>query len=166
MTDKLTHAASVLAHADDARREANATLDEARRSELGQFMTPAPIAAFMASMFERGPKHICLLDAGAGVGSLTAAFVAEMSSRERRPAAIDATAFEVEPAMTTRLHAVLKSCGETARRAGMEFRGSVRDADFIATAVAELEHGLFEKARAPAFDAAILNPPYRKIHSS
>lgn len=46
-----------------------------RQEELGQFLTAKPVAEFMASMFGPLPKTIRLLDAGAGSGALTAAFV-------------------------------------------------------------------------------------------
>lgn len=46
-----------------------------RQEELGQFLTATPVAEFMASMFGRLPRTVRLLDAGAGAGALTAAFV-------------------------------------------------------------------------------------------
>ena len=46
-----------------------------RRSALGQFLTPAPIARLIAGQFNNLSGHIHLLDPGAGIGALTAAFV-------------------------------------------------------------------------------------------
>lgn len=40
-----------------------------RRHELGQFLTPHPVAEFMASLFEVHRGEVRLLDAGAGAGS-------------------------------------------------------------------------------------------------
>jgi predicted RNA methylase len=56
----------------DQRRENVAFVTPAKRkSELGQFMTPSAIANFMTQMFSSlRSKTVCLLDAGAGVGSL------------------------------------------------------------------------------------------------
>ena len=48
---------------------------EARQHELGQFFTAAPIADFMASWFNVPFREIHLLDAGAGMGALSAAMV-------------------------------------------------------------------------------------------
>ncbi|MBL1130482.1 MAG: hypothetical protein D8M54_18535 [Chloroflexi bacterium] len=45
------------------------------RADAGQFFTPPPVVRLMASFFETLPADIHLLDAGAGVGVLTAAFV-------------------------------------------------------------------------------------------
>jgi len=42
---------------------------------LGQYMTPANIAAFMASLFTDISDDFQLLDAGAGEGSLSCAFL-------------------------------------------------------------------------------------------
>ena len=46
---------------------------------MGQFLTPQAIGTFMASLFEARPAEIRLLDAGAGDGALTAAFVKKLS---------------------------------------------------------------------------------------
>ncbi len=165
MIDKVNEPASLMAHADSARRHANGALDDTRRAALGQFMTPAPIAGLMAEMFELGAENIRLLDAGAGVGSLTAAVVAELCSRKRPPSSIDATAFEIEPLMLEQLRVVLRTCEHEARRAGVRFHGRRCENDFISSAVALLDPGLFRNETLPRFNAAILNPPYRKIHS-
>jgi len=60
------------------RLQTNARLDPALRGQLGQFMTPAPVASLMASMIGDVPKELTILDAGAGVGSLTAAAIGEL----------------------------------------------------------------------------------------
>jgi len=54
---------------DSYRLEASRKLDPQRRSALGQFMTPEPVARFMASLFgDWSGNEMRLLDAGAGVG--------------------------------------------------------------------------------------------------
>jgi len=68
---------------DLLRLEANQKLNPARKSELGQFMTPSSVAQFMASLFYPGNfAAIHLLDAGAGIGSLTAAFLERWLAEE------------------------------------------------------------------------------------
>jgi len=57
------------------RPKTQAGFDARRKQELGQFLTRESIGSFMASLFEAHPAEICLLDAGAGDGALTAAFV-------------------------------------------------------------------------------------------
>ncbi len=39
-----------------------------KQHELGQFLTPNPVAEFMASLFEIHRSEVHLLDAGAGAG--------------------------------------------------------------------------------------------------
>lgn len=76
----------------DARRlEANTQLDPKNKGALGQFMTPSAIALFMASLFEDTPNAV-LLDAGAGIGSLTHA-----ASTTLHLARVDA--WEIDPIM-------------------------------------------------------------------
>lgn len=44
-----------------------------RRHVLGQFLTPNPVADFMASLFETPWRELNLLDVGTGGGALSAA---------------------------------------------------------------------------------------------
>ena len=57
---------------DKRRHEANARLDPKTKGALGQFMTPYKIAECMAGLF-KNRQNAVLLDAGAGIGSLTVA---------------------------------------------------------------------------------------------
>ena len=78
------------------RFDANRKLDSKTRSALGQFMTHVPITRFMASLFnDFDGGNIHLLDAGAGVGSLTAAFVENFTHRSHVPCKINTTAYEI-----------------------------------------------------------------------
>jgi adenine-specific DNA-methyltransferase len=67
-----------------------------RRRELGQFFTPDPLAAFMASLFEARWRDLRLLDAGAGGGPLTSAVVRRLVALRTKPSSIHVTAFEVD----------------------------------------------------------------------
>jgi adenine-specific DNA-methyltransferase len=149
---------------DLLRLDATRRLEPDRQVEMGQFMTPAPIARFMASLFEGRGRSPRLLDAGAGIGSLTAAWVAEMCARKDPPREIAVVAYEVDPALVEYLRETLGSCRALCEHTGIRFEAEVRHEDFIAAGVDALRGGLFARARED-FDAAILNPPYRKIHS-
>ena len=89
-------------------------LDPGRRAEMGQFPTPPAIARFMAAMFGDPPGIVRLLDAGAGVGTLTAAFVEDACGRHVQPARIEATAFELDALLAEYLHLTQSGCQESA----------------------------------------------------
>jgi type I restriction-modification system DNA methylase subunit len=74
----------LLDHADAIRRDVAPGLALKRKSALGQFMTPAPVARFMASLFPPATQQVChLLDAGAGVGALSFAFLDRLASAKK-----------------------------------------------------------------------------------
>ena len=144
--------------------------DPKRRADLGQYMTPPGVAAFMASMlgFDPSPQELRLLDAGSGVGMLTAAVVAEFSARPAhlRPSVINAVAWEIDNSLEPLLEKSLKYCEEIACDYGMKFEWTVRVGDFISQAAdAIATNALFGQGTGKPFNAAILNPPYRKLNA-
>jgi adenine-specific DNA-methyltransferase len=80
----------------------------------------------MASMFRKRREHIYLLDAGAGVGVLTAAFIEKMSRWKNKPASVSVTAYEIDPLLTEYLTETLALCRRECEKAGIKF-----DADRI-----------------------------------
>ena len=141
----------------------NERLSPERRSALGQFMTPASVAGFMATLFRRMDGDVHVLDAGAGVGSLLAAFTAEALSRSRCPRSIHATAFELDPELVTKLYRTTRDCRACCARSGIALTQDVVAGDFIQAAVSELERG---KPRSERLTHALLNPPYKKLEAS
>lgn len=143
--------------------------DPKRRSELGQFLTPANVARFMAGMLEvPRPLQLRLLDAGGGSGILTAAAVIALCSRPRatRPKALQATIWEIDERFSADLARALKYCREVCETAGVHFSGTLHHDNFILGAARLLmTGGLLTPEQAPRFDVAILNPPYRKLRS-
>jgi len=154
--------------ADFYRIEASRLLDGEAKSALGQFMTPAPTAQFMASLFGTPiTSRVRLLDAGAGIGSLSAAFVAELCGRQEKPAILDIVTYEVDRRLADYLDRVLGDCHAAASSEGVEFHSSVFREDFIrACANLPLADSLFDTSRRGRFTHAILNPPYGKIRSN
>lgn len=144
----------------DQRREAVAqATPNKRKSELGQFMTPSGIADFMAGMFRplKG-KKIRLLDAGAGIGSLTAAFV--QRAADDRAKAIECEVWEIDPNLHPHLSETLDACSQHMAAVGGSLRGVVKSEDFIIAF-----SDLFSSEKLTNFTHAILNPPYKKIRS-
>jgi len=135
-----------------------------KQHELGQFLTPQPVAEFMASLFDIHRDEVRLLDAGAGAGALSAALVGRWCRVPRKPKRVSVTACEIDPAQIVPLRARLDSCRRECERAGISFSATVLNEDFIAAAVPMVRGDLFALP-APCFNTAILNPPYRKIRS-
>jgi len=74
-TTDVIHDERLTQRVDLYRFDACQGLGSRRRFQMGQFFTPPTVARFMASLFREPVGEIRLLDAGAGVGTLTAAFV-------------------------------------------------------------------------------------------
>jgi adenine-specific DNA-methyltransferase len=127
------------------------TTTRERKSQLGQFMTPPSIADFMASLFTV-PKSgtIQLLDAGAGQGALTTAFV-ERSHGSTGSRRINATAFEFDDEILPALRASIAALSIYAACELIE-------GDFVEEAANRICLGKGER-----YTHAILNPPYKKI---
>src|SRR4051812_9053368 len=66
------------------------------RAALGQFLTPASIARYMASLALPATEEVRLLDPGAGVGSLTAAWIEEMLRRTTPLRSVHVTVCEID----------------------------------------------------------------------
>ncbi|WP_395621379.1 Eco57I restriction-modification methylase domain-containing protein [Dokdonella sp.] len=149
-----------LDHVDVRRRDTSRKLDPSRKAALGQFMTPASTARFMAGMFaDVAGRTVRLLDAGAGVGSLTSAFLDRCLTSA--PAAVAVGAWEIDPVMHEGLASTLRGYEEAAAAAGMKFDARVYAEDFIESAT----RALFAGPRRD-FTHAILNPPYKKISTT
>ncbi|MDD2820506.1 MAG: Eco57I restriction-modification methylase domain-containing protein [Flavobacterium sp.] len=134
----------VLEEIEVLRHEANKKLDPKKKAPLGQFMTPYPIAEFMASLFTN-KKNVVLLDGGAGIGSLTMACsqVLELDKVE---------AWEIDPVMLSYLEVNLNK---------LNVPFEIHPKDFILDVVERIQ------ARVePKFTNAILNPPYKKINQN
>src|SRR6202034_3040926 len=172
--DKLqSHMALITAPADhraDALLEA-IDLDRLRlsrelappgRAELAQFLTPVPIARQLAGMFEPLVGDVRILDPGAGIGSLGAALVVRLLGQQQAPASITLQAYELDKTLSFQLKRTVEALEKLCDSAGVAFTAELCFEDFLAAGVSQIDGGLFavESAR---FDAAILNPPYRKI---
>lgn len=141
---------------DPIRREVSAKLDRKQRSALGQFMTPTHVADFMAGLFPTIEKgNVRLLDAGAGIGSLSAAFLERWIRDGWGAGHVGVTAYEIDPVLRARLADTLTHYAEA-----YPVTREIRDTDFIEDAVNRIQ---FQDAQ--RYTHAILNPPYKKINS-
>ncbi|MBI5756952.1 MAG: Eco57I restriction-modification methylase domain-containing protein [Planctomycetales bacterium] len=118
----------------------------------------------MASLFQLTTDDIHLLDAGAGKGALTEAFVQSACSRHERPNRLTVVACEMDERVLGALRLTMERCQSLCAASGIEFDGEIRHADFTESALEFVRDDLFSSAKAP-FNAALHNPPYRKINS-
>ncbi len=137
-------------------RETNAE----KKALLGQYLTPARTAKFMAGMFTpTGRDHCRLLDAGAGIGTLSVAFIEQWLLANPFFRHVDVDAFEVD----TALHSALSRNLNAFKEKGA-VRATIYGDDFISVAADTLRGGFFSR-KLPEYSHAILNPPYKKIRN-
>lgn len=156
----------LLKRSDDLRKSVNSTIKTGNRASYAQFMTPAPTATFMTSLFPDTVTAIRLLDPGAGTGSLTAAFVARYAEQcigER----MEVDAFEIDRSMLSHLEKNLEQCGDLISTHSGELQWTINNHDFIVYATRELtlSSGLLNKD-SRKYTHCIMNPPYKKIASN
>lgn len=144
---------------ENRRRVISEKLDPQTKSKLGQFFTPRPIAQFMASLFKLSEmENVSLLDAGAGIGSLSAAFLNSAIKNEVQK--ISLTAFEIDTKLENHLYDTFSACAKHFTKIGYDLTYQIINQDFIEKSVLDLCQNSFQK-----YDCAILNPPYHKINS-
>lgn len=149
------------------------TKERRARSEEGQFFTPLPIANLLAGWFRASSfnrSSIEILDPGAGGGVLTAAVVdricalranKELPILER----ITLRVWEQDQGLVTVLEETLDACVARLREVEIEANVLLKAESYISGAVQELNPGLFDEPNERQVTHAILNPPYRKLHS-
>lgn len=146
--------------AEQHRKEANKLLNPKTKSALGQFMTPAPICLFMASLFDSLKGDVKLLDPGCGVGSLSAAVIERALSLGVETIALDA--FDIDDVMLAYLNKTLATCSDVAQG---KLSSKINKLDYILAASMRIQNALTNKD-AEIYSHVIINPPYKKILSS
>lgn len=156
---------NLLVHADGLRKDANGKLEPETKVKFGQFMTPASIASFMASLFPKiDQSEISLLDPGAGIGSLTSAFIQRLKGNNIvKKIYIDA--YEIDPLMCSYLERNFDFCQTAEYNRKLSWK--VFNEDFIVAAAHKLmnKHSLWAD-EIKEYTHCIMNPPYRKMSSS
>jgi adenine-specific DNA-methyltransferase len=150
----------LLSDVEQVRLTLSKAVDPGKKSQLGQFFTPASIARFMAELFVEIKDEDCrLLDAGAGIGSLSAAFLDRWVSGNFTFKRVHLDAFEIDPFLTSYLMQTLEKYNNFPG-----FSMELLNADFITVAANGISGELFAEPL-PKYTHAILNPPYKKIKS-
>jgi len=127
---------------------------------FGQFFTSEKTAFFMAGLFTDGEGYCRLLDAGAGIGSLSAAFLDRWRQGGFRFRQVEVDAFELDANLIKCLAQMLEKYDYKKS----DFSFNIYKEDFIHAAVNSLTGNLFSETL-QLYTHAILNPPYKKISS-
>lgn len=147
----------MLATVEQVRLKLSKDTDASRKLKLGQFFTPARTACFMANLFTPSSIRDCrLLDAGAGIGSLSSAFLERCIAEELNFKQIQVTAFELDNLIHEALNNSLSSYKNK-----LQIDYEILGDDFIEQAVNRIQFDFSNR-----FTHAILNPPYKKISSN
>lgn len=140
---------------EQTRLKVSGRTEAKKKSQLGQFLTPANTASFMAGLFPASSGNCRLLDAGAGIGSLSSAFLERCATGNLNFKEIRLKAFELDTSIHDELRRSLSQYIQKCR-----FSFEIIGSDFIEEAVNAIQFQQYD------FTHAILNPPYKKIGSN
>ncbi len=146
---------------DITRIRLSSQLNRDQRSQWGQFFTPIPIARFLADKFNNLSGDIKLLDPGAGIGILTAAFVERLLLNSHPVKSCFITAYEVEEQFLSPLKLCLEECCFALNQKGIKADYCLQNKSFLDANI-EINLPLFSETY-PKFTHVITNPPYKKI---
>lgn len=141
------------------------------RKQLGQFLTPAPVARFMAARLAPIPDGARVLDPAVGSGVLTCALI-EQAARQRGLSELWVDGYEIDPALLNVAREALQLAIEDAAQWGLKVHIHLTEADFVRAATplgqdSDLYAGsLLDVGDTARYDLIIANPPYFKLKST
>ncbi|MCC8999702.1 MAG: hypothetical protein LM522_09415 [Candidatus Contendobacter sp.] len=94
----------LLSVVEQTRLKVSVRTEAKKKSLLGQFLTPENTASFMADLFPASNGICRLLDAGAGIGSLSSAFLEKCITGSLNFNQIQLKAFELDDTIHNELH--------------------------------------------------------------
>jgi adenine-specific DNA-methyltransferase len=122
---------SPVKEADMAGAAYAAHISEDRRKDQGLYLTPVPVANFMAGQIAASGSAIRILDPAAGAGILLCAAVQALATRATPPKRIEVVAYEIDAGLIEILRNVLDHLKSWARSHGTEVTVKVCHSDFI-----------------------------------
>lgn len=158
---------SLLKAFETKRMVVGSSLCKVSKQAYGQYFTPPAIAKFMASIFASDCQDdICLLDPGAGVGTLTAAFIDRLLSQENRPN-IDVHAFEIDSRIIPELEDTLEACKFRYSNSRHKLKWKVFNSDFLLDSSVNYAASKDPFSdESPKYSHCIMNPPYKKLSNT
>jgi adenine-specific DNA-methyltransferase len=157
----------ILNYVEDSRLEVISNLPNESKILNGQYLTPASISKFMADMFSKLDMcDIQLLDPGAGAGSLLAAFCERITNERNTYNSLSITAYEIDQYLITELKNVIGIINEECNLSKIPVSINIINDDFILANTQLFQNKLLSSTRSTCkFTHAIINPPYKKLHS-
>jgi len=146
---------AMLSAVEKTRIKVSGRTDPIKKAKWGQFFTPATTASFLAGLFPKSTGVCRLLDAGAGIGSLSSAFLEKWVAGDFNFKSVHLRAFELDESLHNDLHHILEFYTHS-NKLSYDLIGN----DFIVEAVNAIQSNQCNITH------AILNPPYKKIRSN
>ncbi len=142
---------------------------EAQRKDKGQFLTPAPIARYMARCLGGLREGAHVLDPAIGSGVLACAVI-EHAVRDGRPHELSIHGYEPDGELYRAARESLATAAQWAATRGVAVHTCLEQKDFLFECTPGLTppslFSLNEPAGAPiAYDCIIANPPYFKLNT-
>lgn len=137
------------------------------RKSRGQFFTQKEIGLFMAGMFDINKSSFNVLDPGAGIGMLSAAFCERLLNSQKNYS-ISLDAYETDAKLIPYLEKTLKKCKATLEEKGHVFKYKISEKDFILNNPNYLNKKTLFGSTSPTiyYDYIISNPPYYKLNKN
>lgn len=135
-------------------------LNTENKEKNEQYFTPLSVASFMSSMFKpQGKSVIRFLDAGAGLGNLTASFISTVCKWENKPQKIIAVLYEIDSTLIPDLNKNIELAKEFCENNNIELEVTIINQDYIESCINDINF----KDSKNLFDYILLNPPYKKM---
>jgi len=137
------------------------------RKSRGQFFTQKEIGLFMAGMFDINKSSFSILDPGAGIGMLSAAFC-ERLLNSSKTYNISLDTYENDTKLIAYLDKTLRKCKAVLEDRGHIFKYKIIKEDFILNNPNYLnKETLFGTSGQPIYyDYIVSNPPYYKLNKN
>lgn len=131
----------------------------------GQYLTPLPIANFMARLPNSIQKNIKILDPGCGTAILSSSLIEHLAKSNNAPENIELTVYETDKEILPYTKAVLNYLSEWIGKFNVNFKFLISTNDFILEnkRCFDTSPTLFFELQSEVYDIVISNPPYFKI---
>jgi len=155
------------AYAEELAEAYTQNSDLKERKSKGQFFTQREIGLFMARMLDINKSSFSVLDPGAGIGILSAAFCERLLNSQKNYN-ISLDAYETDAKLIPYLEKTLRKCKAALEEKGHVFKYKIIEKDFILDNPNYLnKKTLFRTDSQPIYyDYIISNPPYYKLNKN